>query len=115
MERLHWLERRVNISEIFGLHVAGFVIDVRLDYAVSNSLILSFNLIMKYVIINVFCFLVYLCHDKLGINSRIELKFLRNTIQRDFRIGQTNHFHACLDHIVSQSKVLIGVFKIIFD
>lgn len=109
MKRLHGLECRVDIGEIFGLHEAGLVIDVRFDHTISNSLVFSsqhlvglkFNFYQKTK--SKKSAWSHFSDNEFGVDSRVELELLRNVIQRDFRIRQADHFHARFDHIMSKS------------
>ncbi len=80
-EGVHGLQSGVHVRDVLGLQVAGLVIDVRLDHTISNGL----------------------CHNEFGVHRRVQVQLLGNVLQRDLRVRQADHLHACLDHIVSQS------------
>jgi hypothetical protein len=81
VERLHRLQRRVNVSDVLRLHIAGLVLHVRLNHAIANGL----------------------GNNELGVDGRVQLQLGGDGVERDLRVGQAHHFHARLYHIVAQS------------
>ena len=109
MEGSHWFACAVNIDCVLRLNVALLVVYSGFDDAITNCLKTitsawkrATETLQGMAAHTDAC--TYLCNYELGIFRTVKKQLFGYVRQRNARVGQADHAHASLYHIVTQSK-----------
>ena len=109
MEGSHWFACAVNIDCVLRLNVALLVVYSGFDDAITNCLKTitsawkrATDTLQGMAAHTDAC--TYLCNYELGIFRTVKKQLFGYVRQRNARVGQADHAHASLYHIVTQSK-----------